>query len=144
MDLNLNCIKGGGGCLTQEKIVASCAKKFVVIADSSKDSKALGEKWKKGVPVEVIPMAYRSVALKLEHLGLHPMLRMAKAKAGPLVTDNGNFIIDFGFENVSEWKVLNDKVIAIPGVVETGLFIDMTECVIFGNVDGTIKMNTKH
>lgn len=139
VDSDLICIKGGGGCLTQEKIVASCAKEFIVIADSSKESKILGENWRKGVPVEVIPMAYIPVSIKLKELGLRPVLRMAKSKAGPLVTDNGNFIIDFGFEDVSDWKKLNNEIIAVPGVVETGLFISMAKCVIFGNADGTIK-----
>jgi len=138
VDVNGNCIKGGGGCLTQEKIVASCAKTFVIIADSTKNSLKLGEKWTKGVPVEVIPMAYKVVMLKLEQMGLKPVLRMAKSKAGPLVTDNGNFIIDFGFDEVSDWKELNEKIINIPGVVETGLFINMHQCAIFGNEDGTI------
>ena len=64
---------------------------------------------------------------------------MAKSKAGPLITDNGNFIIDFGFKGVSDWKKLNDEIIALPGVVETGLFISMAKCVILGNADGTIK-----
>lgn len=140
VDADRNCIKGGGGCLTQEKIVASCAKCFVVIADSTKDSVCLGEKWKKGVPIEVIPMSYRPVSLKLETFGFKSALRMAKAKAGPLVTDNGNFIIDFTFENVKDWKEVNDSIISIPGVVETGLFINMAECVIFGNEDGSTKV----
>lgn len=140
VDSDRNCIKGGGGCLTQEKIVAANAKKFIVIADSTKDANNLGEKWKKGVPVEVIPMAYRPVSLKLESLGYKPVLRMAKAKAGPLVTDNGNFIIDFTFDDVADWKSVNDQIISIPGVVETGLFIKMAECVIFGNADGSTKV----
>lgn len=143
VDQYLNCIKGGGGCLTQEKIVASCAKKFIVIADSSKDSTNLGDKWRKGVPIEVIPMAFKPVSLKLEKLGLKPVLRMAKSKAGPLVTDNGNFIIDFEFETVKDWKSLNNQVVSIPGVVETGLFINMVDCVIFGNEDGTVTLKGK-
>lgn len=140
MDANGNAIKGGGGCLTQEKIVASCAKTFIIIADSTKNSTTLGEKWKKGVPVEVIPMGFKVVMLRLEKLGLKPVLRMAKSKAGPLVTDNGNFIIDFGFENVEDWKSLNDQIITIPGVVETGLFLRMHECVMFGNQDGSVTV----
>lgn len=73
---------GGGGCLTQEKIVAASAKKFVVIADYSKQSKRLGETWKKGIPVEVIPMAYVPVTKKIEQLlGVRPVLRQAVAKA---------------------------------------------------------------
>jgi len=137
VDSNLNIIKGGGGCLTQEKIVASCAKQFVIIADDRKDSKQLGKSWKKGIPVEVIPMAYVPVMRKMEKLGLNPVLRMAKAKAGPLVTDNSNFIVDCLFDKVYDWKELNTQLNLIPGVVETGLFVDMAECAIFGKEDGT-------
>ena len=64
VDMNLNCIKGGGACQLQEKIVAASAKVFVVIADYRKESKVLGEKWKKGVPVEVVPMAYQAIMNK--------------------------------------------------------------------------------
>ena len=142
VDADGNCIKGGGGCLTQEKIVASCAKTFVVIADSSKNSKRLGDSWKKGVPVEVIPMAYKVVMLKLEKMELYPTLRMAKSKAGPLVTDNGNFIIDFTFKNIEDWKKLNNDIINIPGVVETGLFLKMHKEAIFGDQNGAIETIT--
>ena len=58
---------------------------------------------------------------------------------GPLVTDNGNFILDVGFDTVDNWKAVNDSIVTIPGVVETGLFVGMAECVIFGNADGTTK-----
>lgn len=73
---------GGGGCLTQEKIVAASAKRFVIIADYSKQSASLGEKWKRGIPVEVLPMAYAPVTKKIEAiLGAEPVLRQAVAKA---------------------------------------------------------------
>jgi len=140
VDKMLNCIKGGGGCLTQEKIVASCAKKFVVIADSGKKSEEFGEKWQKGVPVEVIPMAHQPVLVKMKAKGLKPILRMAKSKAGPLVTDNGNFIIDFKFDEVKDWRQLNQELMMMPGVVDTGLFIGMADTVIFGNIDGSIEV----
>ncbi|XP_032226825.2 ribose-5-phosphate isomerase isoform X3 [Nematostella vectensis] len=138
VDANLTLIKGGGGCLTQEKIVASCAKTLVIIADDRKDSKQLGEKWSKGVPVEVVPFAYRPVMLKMEKMGLSPVLRMAKAKAGPVVTDNGNFIIDVGFSKPQDWNKLNTDLNLIPGVLETGLFVNMTNHVVFGKEDGSI------
>ncbi|XP_074610660.1 ribose-5-phosphate isomerase-like [Acropora palmata] len=140
VDRNLIAIKGGGGCLTQEKIVASCAKQFVIIADARKDSKELGQSWKRGIPVEVIPMAYVPVMKKMEMLGLKPVLRMAKAKAGPVVTDNDNFILDCQFDKVYDWKELNTQLNLIPGVVETGLFVNMAECVIFGQMDGTVSI----
>ena len=139
VDAEGNCIKGGGGCLTQEKIVASCAKTFVIIADSSKNSIRLGDSWKKGVPVEVIPMAYKVIMLKLEKMKLNPTLRMAKSKAGPLVTDNGNFIVDFTFDAVEDWQKLNNDIINIPGVVETGLFLKMHKVAIFGDKTGAVE-----
>ncbi|XP_043554820.1 ribose-5-phosphate isomerase-like isoform X1 [Chiloscyllium plagiosum] len=139
VDCDLNLIKGGGGCLTQEKIVAGCAKRFIVVADYRKDSKSLGEKWKKGVPIEVIPMAYvpvtKAIAAKF---GGEAELRMAVSKAGPVVTDNGNFILDWKFNNVSDWRKVNVGIKMIPGVVETGLFIGMAERVYFGLEDGSV------
>ncbi|XP_028391466.1 ribose-5-phosphate isomerase-like [Dendronephthya gigantea] len=143
VDESMNLIKGGGGCLTQEKIVASCAETFVVVADERKDSKQFGQQWKRGVPVEVIPMAYSPVMLAMKGLGLTPVLRMAKEKAGPIVTDNRNFIIDFQFEKVENWEELNQILMMIPGVVETGLFINMASEVIFGKADGTTYTRKK-
>lgn len=79
VDENLNCIKGGGGCHLQEKIVIKNAKLFVVVADERKDSKVLGEQWKNGVPVEVVPMAYTTVARTLQSTcNAKSVLRMAK------------------------------------------------------------------
>eukprot|EP00062_Callorhinchus_milii_P012938 gi/632960495/ref/XP_007896227.1/ PREDICTED: ribose-5-phosphate isomerase [Callorhinchus milii] len=144
VDNDLNLIKGGGGCLTQEKIVASCAKKFIVIADYRKISKCLGEKWKRGIPIEVIPKAYlpltRTIAARF---GGVAELRMAVSKAGPLVTDNGNFILDWKFEKVSDWKTVHCSIKMLPGVVETGLFIDLAEKVFFGMEDGTVEVRER-
>ncbi|MFW9896801.1 MAG: ribose 5-phosphate isomerase A, partial [Candidatus Thorarchaeota archaeon] len=97
IDKNLNLIKGGGGCLVQEKIIASNSKKFIIVADFRKNSEYLGVNWKRGVPIEVIPISYTPIMKKLKTLGGTPKLRMAQAKAGPLITDNGNFIIDVDF-----------------------------------------------
>ncbi|XP_032896278.1 ribose-5-phosphate isomerase [Amblyraja radiata] len=127
------------GCLTQEKIIAACAKTFIVIADYRKDSKSLGEKWKKGVPIEVIPMACVPVTRAIvAKYGGNAALRMAVSKAGPVVTDNGNLILDWKFSNISNWKDVNVGITMIPGVVETGLFINMVERVYFGMKDGTV------
>ncbi|XP_070541173.1 ribose-5-phosphate isomerase-like [Ptychodera flava] len=140
VDKDSNLIKGGGGCLTQEKIVAAAADYFVVIADSRKDSQILGEKWKKGIPIEVIPMAYVSVMNKLKKIDRSPELRMAKSKAGPVVTDNGNFILDWKFTKVPEsWAEMNQTIKMIPGVVETGLFINMANKIYFGMPDGSVS-----
>ena len=138
IDKDLNAIKGGGGCLVQEKIIASISKNFILIADYRKDSEFFGENWKKGIPIEIIPLARVPLMKKFKELGGKPILRMAKAKAGPLVTDNGNFIIDvdFGiFKNPSE---INDKLLTIPGVVDTGLFIGMASKAYFGQKDGSV------
>lgn len=145
VDSNLNLIKGGGGCLLQEKIVASCAKTFVVIADYTKNSKLLGDQYKKGIPIEVAPIAYIPVKQKIENkYGGNIELRMAVAKAGPIVTDNGNFILDWkNFKQDIDWNAINMEILQIPGVIETGLFIDMAEKAYFGLADGTIKEQVK-
>jgi len=140
VDKDMTLIKGGGGCLTQEKIVAAAAEKFIVIADYRKDSKELGEQWKKGIPLEVIPMAYQPVSAKImKQYGGCLDLRMASKKAGPVVTDNGNFILDWKFDQVHDWNEAHTFIKLIPGVVETGLFVNMANCVIFGMEDGSTK-----
>jgi len=143
IDKDLNLIKGGGGCLVQEKIVASNSKKLIIVADYRKSSNYLGEKWKKGIPIEVIPIASTPILLKLEKLGGHPLLRMASAKAGPLVSDNGNFIIDADFGVITNPSELNDKLLNIPGVVDTGLFIAMTTKAYIGKEDGSVIVMDK-
>ncbi|XP_050799408.1 ribose-5-phosphate isomerase [Gopherus flavomarginatus] len=144
VDSDLSLIKGGGGCLTQEKIVAGYAKCFIVVADYRKNSKNLGDQWKKGIPIEVIPMAYvpviRAVTRKF---GGVAELRMAVRKAGPVVTDNGNFILDWKFDKVHKWNEVNTAIKMIPGVVETGLFINMADVVYFGMEDGSVSAREK-
>lgn len=140
VDSNLTLIKGGGGCLLQEKIVASCAKELIIIADYTKNSHKLGEQYKKGIPIEVVPMAYLPIKTQIENLlGGAVELRMAKAKAGPVVTDNGNFILDWKNFQDYNWEEINTKLNLIPGVVETGLFVKMAKKAYFGLADGSIK-----
>lgn len=140
VDSKLACIKGGGGCCTQEKIVAANAKIFVVIADYRKDSTSLGQQWKKGVPIEVVPMSYVPVIKKLLAAGAtSAKLRMAVAKAGPVVTDNGGFIIDADFGVIEDAAALDAKIQAIVGVIETGLFVNMAVKAFFGNEDGSVS-----
>lgn len=138
IDSNLNLIKGGGGCLVQEKIIASNSKKFIIIADFRKNSEYLGQKWKKGVPIEVIPMAYVPIMRKIKQLGGKPELRMAKSKAGPLITDNGNFIIDADFGIMKKPEELDQKLKFIPGIVDTGFFINMASKAYIGQKDGQV------
>ncbi len=143
IDKDLNLIKGGGGCLVQEKILASNSKNFIIIADFRKNSEKLGQNYKKGVPIEVIPMSYVPIMKKLEKLGGKPILRMAQSKMGPLITDNGNFIIDVDFGIINNPKELNDKILRIPGIVDTGFFIGMASRAYIGLEDGNVLILKK-
>ena len=136
---NMNLIKGGGGCHVQEKIVAFASKTLIICADDTKDSMILGEKWKKGIPVEVIPLARVPFTNYVEQrLQGKATLRMAQAKAGPVVSDNGNLIIDCDFGQVQKVTDLEANLSAIPGVVSTGLFVNMARKAYFGDVDGGV------
>ena len=139
IDENLNLIKGGGGCLVQEKILASYSKKLIIIADFRKKSKYLGEKWKKGVPIEILQGACIPIMKEIEKLGGTPNLRMGVAKMGPVVTDNGNFIIDVDFNVIKDPEDLNKKLLSISGIVDTGLFINMVSVAYIGKEDGSVQ-----
>jgi len=139
VDEHLNLIKGGGGCHVQEKIIASCASKLVIIADYRKASKTLGTAWRKGVPLEVIPCALNSVMQKLTAMGGKPVLRMGgSSKAGPAVSDNGNLLVDVDFGAIAEPAALHSKLLHIPGVVDSGIFAGMACKAFFGQADGTV------
>lgn len=139
VDERLNCIKGGGGAHTQEKVVAASAKVFALIADERKKQQVLGTEWKAGVPLEVLSLAYVPVMKKIEAMGGKPVLRMAKAKVGPCVTDNGNFIVDADFGKITDPTALNHKLTMIPGIVDTGLFVGMATVAYFGKADGSVE-----
>jgi ribose 5-phosphate isomerase A len=143
VDNDLNLIKGGGGCLVQEKIIASNSKKLIIIVDFRKNSGKLGRNWKKGVPIEVIPMAYYPLMEKFKNLGGTPKLRMAQSKSGPLITDNGNFIIDVDFGEIDKPMDLDQKIKNIPGVVDTGFFYNMTSRVYVGTSEGDVVILKK-
>lgn len=138
IDKELNLIKGGGGCLVQEKILASNSNNLIIIVDFRKNSEKLGMNWKRGIPIEVIPMAYFPIMKKLKKLGGNPVLRMAQSKSGPLITDNGNFIIDVDFGEIDNPIELNKKISPIPGVVDTGLFIGMASKAYVGTRNGDV------
>ena len=143
LDRHFNCIKGGGGALFQEKVVASCAKRFVIVADYRKDSDSLGEQYKRGVPVEVLPLATVPVLKRLhaQFPQYRPVVRQAGAsKIGPLVTDNGNFIIDLQLQGevIKNPPALHSELKQIAGVIETGLFCNMVHSVYFGMEDGSV------
>lgn len=133
VDPNLNLIKGGGAAHTLEKIVDSAAKKFVVIVDNTKMVDTLGNF---PVPVEVIPPAYRSVTKQVESMGGKPVLRMAERKDGPVITDNGNLVLDVDFGLLDAPQKMEKEINQIPGVLENGLFTDMADEVLIGTRDG--------
>ncbi len=131
IDKNLNCIKGGGGALTREKIVSQASKRFVVIAEGRK----FVEKLNMPVPIEVLPFAYGYIKRKLSEIGGVCRLRFGSGKVGPVVTDNGNFIIDCDFGEIENPESLESDLNSIAGVVENGLFCNVDE-VILGCKDG--------
>ena len=135
VDKELNLTKGGGGALFQEKVVASASKKLVIIVDESKLVEKLASKFL--IPVEVLPFSLGIVTKTIEKMDIDPVVRQAQKKMGPVVTDNGNFIIDLKFpkpiDNPSQVAI---DLKMIPGVVETGLFIGMTDEVHVGTEEG--------
>jgi len=134
IDRELNLIKGMGGALTKEKIVASAAKQFVVVADETKLVEKLGVNHP--IPLEVLPFALPVVMVKLRELGGKPILREGKGKVGPVVTDNGNFVVDVDFGVVDVPRELDLKLKSVPGVLETGLFVGMADVVYVGGRSG--------
>lgn len=126
-------IKGGGACHVQEKLVAARAERFVVVVDSTKlvDRLNLGFL----LPVEVLPGAWRQVQQQLSVMHGAAELRMAQRKAGPVVTDQGNLVLDVRFEGgIADPVVLERKLNNIPGVLENGLFVNLADEVLVGEV----------
>jgi ribose 5-phosphate isomerase A len=124
-------IKGGGAALAREKIVASASKLNVIIVDDAKKVKLLGEK-NQFVPIEVLPFALPIVKETIVAMGGKPVVREGKGKLGPTITDNGNAIIDTYFGEIVNPAELAVKVKMIPGVVETGFFIGLTDIAYVG------------
>ncbi|SDA65723.1 ribose-5-phosphate isomerase RpiA [Methanobrevibacter millerae] len=137
VDGDFNLIKGGGAAHTKEKIVDYAAEKFIVIVDESKVVEKLGTF---PVPVEVIPDASRIVIQTLEDMGAECEIRMAQRKDGPVITDNGNFVIDAKFAEIASPQHLEIDLNSIPGVVENGIFSQMVDKVIVGTSDGTKEL----
>lgn len=132
VDPDKNLIKGGGAAHTQEKIVDCLADEFVVVVDSGKLVDKLGSTFL--LPVEVVPMAVSPVMRTIEKLGGKPQLRMGVKKAGPVVTDNGNLVIDVKFDNISDPAELEKTINNIPGVLENGIFAGVVDRVLIGEV----------
>ncbi|HEX7713454.1 MAG TPA: ribose-5-phosphate isomerase RpiA [Bacillota bacterium] len=131
VDPELNLIKGGGAAQTIEKIIASMGREFVVIVDQSKTVDRLGSTFP--VPIEIIPAALALVSAAVRSLGGEPRLRMGQRKDGPVITDNGQFVLDARFDSSVELRRVDAELHRTPGVVETGLFFDMAAKALVGS-----------
>lgn len=135
VDGQLNVIKGGGGALLREKIVASVSKELIIIVDEDKKVGHLGQF---PLPVEVVPFGHESTLRKLRALGCEAALRMHEEH--PVITDNGNYTIDCRFGPIGNPAELHAAINGIVGVVDNGLFIGMANLVIVGCEDGTVQL----
>jgi ribose 5-phosphate isomerase A len=131
VDSNLDMIKGGGGALAREKLVALASKRRVMVVDWTKLVTTLGLSFK--LPVEVLRFAWPLSARLLGELGCHPQLRL-KGES-PFETDNGNYIIDCKFEGIADAASLEKRIKLLPGVVDSGLFVGIADLLVIGFVD---------
>ena len=130
-------IKGGGGALVREKIIASMSKELMIIVDESKLVSKLG---KSKLPVEVIPFAIQATLHKMQKLGYQGSFRLNQNKS-LFVTDNGNYIIDIHFRHLCEQPELDhEALIHLPGIVDTGFFFNLAGKVVVGFADGQIAV----
>jgi len=134
--IGLDLIKGGGGALLREKIVASAAREFIVVVDSTKMVERLG---RFPLPVEVVKMALPVVGPRLAALGLNPKLRGAKSGEGPYLTDEENYILDCACGRIEEPEEIAAEIRSIVGVVEHGLFLGMATLVLVAGEDGVTE-----
>ncbi|MEM7064448.1 MAG: ribose-5-phosphate isomerase RpiA [Cyanobacteria bacterium P01_B01_bin.77] len=141
VDPQQNLIKGGGAAHTREKVVDGLAERFIVVVDSSKLVDKLGSTF--ALPVEVLPMAVAPVTRALETLGGTPELRMGVNKDGPVITDQGNMVLDVKIAGIDNPAELEKTINNIPGVLENGLFVGLADEVLIGEViDGKASVRT--
>jgi ribose 5-phosphate isomerase A len=131
----LDVIKGGGGALLREKIVAYHSRQLIIIADEHKYVTTLG---RFPLAVEVIPFGWEATGARLQSLGCTPVLRKKDDKV--FITDNGNYIIDSSFGVINDPQEINNSLHNIPGVVETGLFVQMAHTVVLGYENGSTRL----
>jgi ribose 5-phosphate isomerase A len=130
VDPNKVLIKGGGAAHTREKVIDSLAAEFIVVVDGSKLVEKLGSTF--AVPVEVLPMAVAPVTRAVQALGGKPTLRMGVKKDGPVITDQGNMVLDVTFAEIADPAELEKTLNNIPGVVENGLFVGVANVILVG------------
>lgn len=133
-----NMIKGGGGALLMEKIIAYSSRTLVIIVDDTKLSRRLCERF--AIPVEVVADAVAPVSRTLREMGGDVSLRMAVRKAGPVVTDLGNLLLDVTFRESFEPRKMEEELKLIPGVLEDGLFTKKAPQLVVGHPDGRIEI----
>lgn len=137
---NLDLIKGWGGALVRERIIAAASRRQVIIVGSSKLVQRLGERGR--LPIEVIPFARGAVLERARSLGLRPVVRQDEAAQRPFHSENGNLILDCGLPDgpidAPAARELERALLAIPGVVDTGLFLGTAERVLVGYPDGRV------
>lgn len=138
VDEQLHLIKGGGGALLREKILAVNSKQMIVIVDASK---RVGQLGKFPLPVEIVPFAESWTLRAIESLGCDARIRLKDGR--PFVTDNGNWIADCRFGAIPDPEALTVRLNQIPGVVENGLFVGIASSVVVGNEDGTVQIFKK-
>ena len=139
VDSHLNLIKGGGGALTREKIIAYHSKKEIIVIDEAKVVKKLGID--SPVPVEVTKYGWNATKKTLEELGCTAELRTIMDEV--YITDNSNYILDCDFGKINEPEALEKEINSIPGVIENGLFIDLVDEVIVGSKQGIITLEER-
>jgi len=133
VDDHLNLVKGAGGALLREKIVAASAARFLVVVDDGKLVTRLGERYP--LPVEVVPFGHTPAIRAVEGLGARVTLRCGN-DGQTWISDNGNYILDCYFGPISDPVALQKELLAIPAVVESGLFLNMTDTVVVGHAEG--------
>jgi len=140
IDGDFQMIKGGGGALLREKVVASISEREVIVVGRPKVVERLGTTFR--LPVEVVPFARPVIARELERLGVEPRVRTADG--APYRTDTGNEILDCAFEGgIADPRGLEAHLAGVPGVVESGLFIDLAHVLVIGDDDGTCEVREK-
>jgi len=139
VDKGFQLIKGGGGCHVREKLVASKANQLLIVVDETKLVQNLNQSFP--LPVEVLPNAWKQVQEVISEMNGSSSLRMATKKAGPVVTDQGNLVLDVLFnDGIKNPKDIEKTINNIPGVLENGLFVDLTDKVLVGKIEDNIPM----
>src|SRR5437899_5759159 len=134
----LDLVKGGGAALLREKIVDSTARRLIIVVDERKLAKTLGGQ--QPIPVEIVPFGYASTLAKIRKISEKTVLREAAGKVGPVITDNGNLIADVYFRSLRRPEIVHEKLKKIPGIIQTGLFLEMCNVAYVGRKDGRVDI----